>query len=286
MTSHAIHRREDGTIELTVTVPWEDITKVYDHVVDHAVEHAEISGFRKGKAPKAMVEEKLDKTKLYEDVIRELLPKVYNEVITKEKLKPIISPKVELKEAKEATDWQLVIHTCEKPEVTLGDYKKSVKEGKATRHKKIWVPGQEPVEKDKKEDKGPTLDEILSWVLSTITITIPSMLVEQEVNRLLSALIDQTKTLGLTVEQYLGATGKNSDGIRKEYEEQARKTITLEFGLEEIADKEGIIVGDDDIDTVIKTAKTDEERKSLEGQKYYIASVLKRQKTLDYLSAL
>lgn len=285
MMSHAVHRREDGTIELTVTVPWADITKVYDHVVDHAVEHAELPGFRKGKAPKAMVEEKLDKTKLYEDVIRELLPNVYNDVVTKEKLKPIISPKVELKEAKEGSDWQLVIHTCEKPKVTLGDYKKAVKEGKTGRNKKIWVPGQED-KKEQKEDKGPGLDEILSWVLPTVSLTIPSMLIEQEVNRLLSGLIDQTKSLGLTVEQYLSATGKNSDSIRKEYEDQSRKTISLEFGLEEIADKEGIIIGDDDIETVIKTAKTDEEKKSLEGQRYYIASVLRRQKTLDFLSAL
>lgn len=285
MLSHALHRREDGTIELTITVPWTDVTSVYDKVIEHAVSHAELPGFRKGKAPRALVEEKLDKTKVYEDVIRELLPTVYNEVITKEKIKPIISPKVELKEAKEGSDWQLVVYTCEKPKVTLGDFKKSVKEGKAARHKKIWLPGEKE-EKDKKEDKGPSLDEILTWVLGTISLTIPSMLLEQEVNRLLSALIDQTKALGLSVEQYLSATGKNSESIRKEYEEQARKTISLEFGLEEIADKEGILVEDDDIEKVIKSSKTEEERKSLEGQRYYIASVLRRQKTLDFLAAL
>jgi FKBP-type peptidyl-prolyl cis-trans isomerase (trigger factor) len=286
MTKHAIHRRPDGTIELTITVLWKDVSSVYDHIIDHAVEHAELPGFRKGKAPKKLVEEKLDTSKVYEDVIRELLPTIYNEVVTEEKLKPIISPKVELKEAKEDSDWQIVIYTCEKPAVTLGDYKKAVNEGKTARHKKIWVPGQEKEEKDKKEDKGPTLDEILLWVLDTISINIPDMLLEQEVNRLLSALIDQTKTLGLTVEQYLASTGKNSESIRKEYEEQARRTITLEFGLEEIADKEKILVEDDDIDKVINSAKTEEEKQSLKDQRYYIASVLRRQKTLDALAVM
>ena len=286
MTSHAIHRNDDGTIELTVTVPWKEISSIYDHVIDHAVEHAEIAGFRKGKAPRAMVEEKLDKSKMYEEVISELLPKVYNDVITKEKLQPIMSPKVELTEAKEGKDWQLVIRTCEKPTVTLGDFKKAIQEGKTGKHKKIWVPGQEKEEEKDGDKKGPTLDEILLWILGTITVHLPAMLVEQEVNRLLSGLIDQTKTLGMTVEQYLGATGRNSESIRKEYEEQARKTLTLEFGLEEIAEKENILVEDDDIEKVIKSSKTEEEKKSLESQRYYIASVLRRQKTLDFLTKL
>jgi trigger factor len=286
MISHAIHRTEDATIEITVTVPWTEVQKVYDHVIDHAVEHAELPGFRKGKAPKQLVEEKVDKTKVYEDVIRDLLPEVYNQVITKEKLQPIISPKVELKEAKEGSDWQLIIRTCERPTIKLGDYKKAVTEGKTARHKKIWVPGQTEDTKKAEEDKGPTLEEILMWVSETITVDVPAMLLTQEVDRLLSNLIDQTKTLGLSVEQYLSATGKTAESIRQEYQDQAKKTIALEFGLEAIADKEAILVEDDEINKIISSAKSEEEKKSLEGQRYYIASVLRRQKTLDFLSKL
>ena len=284
MTTHAIHRRDDGTIELTVTVPWADVAKVYETVVENAVKNVEIPGFRKGKAPKAMVEEKLDQSKVYEDVIRKLLPEVYNQIVTKEKLKPIISPKVELKEAKEKSDWILVMYTCEKPAIKLGNYKKALSDNKAAAHKKIWVPGSEEPKEGEKKDEKPRIDDILSWVANEITVTISSLLLEQEVNRLLSGLIDQTKKLGLSVEQYLSATGKNADGIRHEYEDQAKKTITLEFGLEEIANKEGIIISDDDIDTVIKTAKSEEEKKSLENERYYIASVLRRQKTIDFLA--
>ena len=112
------------------------------------------------------------------------------------------------------------------------------------------------------------------------------MLVEHEVNRLLSDLIDQTKKLGLTVEQYLASSGRTAETIRHEYEEQAKRTLTLEFSLEEIADKEGILVSDDDIAKVIQTAKTDEEKKALESQRYYLASVLRRQKTLDFLASV
>lgn len=285
MTTHAISRRDDGTIEFTVTVPWAQVSKIYEGVVEDLVKSAELPGFRKGKAPRKMVEEKLDKTNVYEQVIRKLLPQVYNDVVTKEKLKPIISPKVELKEAKEGADWILIIYTVEKPEVTLGDYKKAIREGKNEKQKKIWVPGKDEKPEEKTDEKV-SLDQVLGWTLTAISMKVPDLLLEQEVNKLLSNLIDQTKTLGLSVEQYLSATGRNSETVRKEYEEQSRRTIMLDFGIEEIADKEGILVSDDDIDKVVKSGKTEDEKKQLEGQRYYIASVLRRQKTLDYLASL
>lgn len=291
MTS-TFERKDDGSLELTITVPWADITKLYDHAVQHAVEHAEIQGFRKGKAPRKLVEEKLDKTHVYEDVLRELIPKVYNDAITEHKLQPVVNPKIELLDATEEKDWKIRAITAEKPKVTLGKYKEAIRDVKAAKANKIWTPkdGEENPSASsgqaKPEDKKPTLDELLKALFEAVKVNIPSILIEHEANRLLSDLIDQTKKLGLTVEQYLSSTGRTGDTVRKEYEEQAKRTLTLEFALEEIADTEGVLVSDDDIETIIKTAKSDEEKAALEKQKYYLASVLRRQKTLDFIAAL
>lgn len=286
MTS-ALNRLPDATIELTITIPWADIAKTYETAVGEAVKRTEVSGFRKGKAPRKVVEEQLNKTKIYEEVLKDLLPKVYNQAITDQKLRPIINPKIELKEASEGKDWVVRAVTCEKPAVTLGNYQQAIRDLKTAKQKKIWVPGgkAEP-EGEKPEDKKPTLDELLKALFDAVTLTIPSLLVEHEVNRLLSDLIDQTKKLGLTVDQYLASTQRTPESVRHEYEDQAKRTLTLEFSLEEIADKEGILVSDDDIAKVIETAKTDAEKKALEGQRYYLAQVLRRQKTLDFLASL
>ncbi|MBI5449554.1 hypothetical protein HY948_04550 [Candidatus Gottesmanbacteria bacterium] len=289
MTS-ALQRLPDETIELTITIPWTDIASNYEHAIVAAIQNAELPGFRKGKAPRKAVEEKLDKTKVYEEVLKDLLPKAYNEAVTQQKIHPIVTPKVELKEANEGKDWTVRALTCEKPQVTLGEYKKAIGDVKTSKQKKIWVPGQEPSASAKtladKEDQKPTLDELLKALYEHVTIKIPGLLLEHEVNRLLSDLIDQTKKLGLSVDQYLASTNRSPESIKKEYAEQAKRTLALEFALEEVADKEGILISDDDIAAVIKTAKTDEEKKSLEGQKYYLASLLRRQKTLDFLAAL
>lgn len=286
MTS-TFERKDDGSLEITITVPWADITTLYDHAVEHAVEHAEIQGFRKGKAPRKLVEEKLDKTHVYEDVLRDLIPKVYNEAITEHKLRPVVNPKIELLDATEQKDWKIRAVTAEKPNIELGKYKEAIRDVKAAKANKIWTPADgEEKKEEKPEDKKPTLDELLKALFESVKIKLPAILIEHEANRLLSDLIDQTKKLGLTVEQYLSSTGRTGDTVRKEYEEQAIRTLTLEFALEEIADTEGVLVSDDDIDAIIKTAKSDEEKDSLAKQKYYLASVLRRQKTLDFLAAL
>lgn len=279
-----MQRLSDGTIEFTITVPWTEVAAEYEKAVTHMVEHAQVDGFRKGKAPRAVVEAKLDKTKVYEEVLKDLLPAVYGKTIEEHKIRPIVQPKIELKEATENKDWTIRALTCEKPDVTVGEYKKAIQELKASKTAKIWKPGDAPQEKDKPQK--PTLDEILKALYDHVKISLPKLLLEHEVNRLLSDLIDQTKKLGMSVEQYLSSTGRTADTVRKEYEGQASRTLVLEFAMEHIADKEGILVSDDDIDTVIKTAKTDQEKESLTAQRYYIASVLRRQKTLDFLAAL
>lgn len=292
----SLNRQEDATLELTITIPWTQVALVYQEVVEQTLAEMELPGFRRGKAPRKLAEEKLDKSKIYEEVLKRVIPKVYNQAVTEQKLRPIVTPKIELKEARENKDWLIRAVTCERPKVELGDYRKIVTELNNSKKNKIWVPG----EGDKTAPPGqgpasppaggqpqkPTLDELLKALFEAVQVQLPALLIEHEVNRLLSELIDETKKLGLTVDQYLASTGRNAEVIRKEYGEQARRSLTLEFALEEIADREGILVSDDDIDTVVKSAKTDAERETLQKERYYLASVLRRQKTLDFLASL
>lgn len=285
----ALERKEDGTITLTITIPWAKVTEVKESVTTELLKEVELPGFRKGKAPREVAEKKLDSGKVYEEVIQKLLPGAYSDAVKEHGLHPIVLPKIEILEAKEGNDWVVRAHTAEKPEVTLGDYRKSIHDAKAAKHKKIWTPGQtlKQDEQNKQNEKSKmTLGELLESVLSVVTCQIPEILIENEVNRSLSDLIDQTKKLGLTIDQYLSSTGRTAESVRKEYAESARRTLTLEFALEAIADKESIFVSDDDIETAIKTAKTEDERAALAKERYYLASVLRRQKTLDFLAAV
>lgn len=273
----AIQKLEDGTINLTITIPVARVEKTQQEVMEEFVQNAELPGFRKGKAPKDLVLEKVDKEHLKEKILKKLLPQTYMEALKEHNLSPIVSPQIHVRELADGKDWQYTALTCEFPQIDLGTYKDNIK--KITARKKIIVPG-------KKEEEPITFEEITKEVLASVKVTIPKLIIGSEVDRLLSHMIDDVKKLGLTLDQYLASTGKTAETLRAEYEAKAISDIKLEFALQKIADSENIKVTDEEIDKTIKEAKTEDERKNLEANKYLLATVIRQRKTLDFLRSL
>lgn len=280
-----LNKLPDNSAEILVKVPWEEIEKEYQKALEELQKEATLPGFRKGKAPKAQVEKSIGKEKIYQEVIEQLIPRLYQEALTSQKINPIISPKVELIAAQEGKDWEIKFTTAEKPTVSLGNYQEEIK--KINTKEKIWTPESEekknPEEKEKEEREK--LDQIIETILKASQVTLPAILLENDVNQKLAGLIEKTEKLGLTLEQYLASLGKTAAEIRREYEEESRRNWQLELVLAKIADEEKITVSDEEINQFIaKTPQSDQ--KALEQQRYLIAAMLRQQKTLNFLKNL
>lgn len=271
-----IERKPDGSIQLTIIIPKSDISKIRENLINDAVTNAEISGFRKGKAPRDIVEKSLDKGKINEEVLKKLLPTAYISTIQENNLKPIMNPKIHVDKLEEDKDWEITAITCELPEIKLNSYKEEVK--KITAKSKIVIPG--------KEKQEPKIDEIVNAVLKEAEVNIPPVLIEQEVDRLLAQTLDEIKRLGLTLDQYLASTGKKPDTLRAEYMKKAEDDVKLEFVLQKISETEKIVVEDREITEAIQKAKDPIEKENLTKNSYMLASILRQQKTLDFLKNL
>lgn len=272
----AIEKQENGNIQLTITIPWADIAKVKTTVVEEMVKNAQLPGFRKGKAPKKLVEDKLDNEKVKEELLRKVLPQGYVEAVKEHKLNPVISPRIQIVKMDEEKDWQFIAITCEAPKIDLKDYKENVK--KINAKSKIVIPGKEPT--------PPSLDDIISELLKSVSMQIPQVIIDSETERLLSQTLDEIKRLGLTLDQYLASTGKTAETLKEDYATKAKNDIGLEFILREIAETEKITVEDKEIDEAINQGKTEEEKKNLASNRYLLASIIRQQKTLDFLKNL
>lgn len=293
-----IARKENGNIELTITIPWNEVQKSYDEIVNEAIKNVEVKGFRKGKAPRELAEKKLNNEKLWQQVLEKVIPEYYSQALQKEQLKPIITPQIQLLKAARDNDLVFKATTAETPKVELGNYKEALKNLTAKKSPKIWVPEsagkietaketkQKTATEDKQEKKKNTLNDVLKELLRTTEISIPAILVERQTNQQLTQLLDQVKQVGMTIQQYAQSKGKTVEQIRKETEEEAAKTLKLEFILENIADVEKISVDDKEIEDFINKSKDKKEQEALKNQRYYIASLLRRQKTLQKLFAL
>lgn len=276
MAKSILTKQEDGSIQLEIAIPKEKVLKTQEEVVQSLAQQATVAGFRKGKAPQKLATDKVNDGQVQEEVLKKLLPEAYIGAIQEHNLHPIMNPKIHVDKLDGGEDWKFTAITTETPEVQLGNYKEKVKE--VTAKSKIAIPG--------KESKEASFDEIMQVLVEDITIKIPGVLIEQEVDRLLSQLLDDVKRLGLTLDQYLASTKRTVDDIRQEYAKRAEGDIKMELILQKIAETEHITVDEKEVDEAIEKSKDPKEREQLTGNKYLLASILRQQKTLDFLKNL
>ena len=278
----ALQKQPNGTIQLTITIPSLEVKKTWEEVLQASIKNVSIPGFRKGNAPKKLAEEKIDREAVREEVLKKLLPTHYLEAIKEHNLHPVINPKIHVEKLEdpetlsESKGWQFIALTCETPSVELNSYKENVK--KVTAKSKIVIPG--------KETPAPKFEDVVKALLDSVVVKIPEILSENEVERLLSQTLDEIKRLGLNLDQYLASTGRTAETLRAEYRKRAENDLKLEFALQKIAEEERIAVEEKEITEAIQKAKSEEEKRNLENNRYLLANILRQQKTLDFLKNL
>ncbi|MBI4099999.1 hypothetical protein HY440_03250 [Candidatus Microgenomates bacterium] len=280
----ALTRLAGSAFEITITVPWADIKKIYDEVFEELAAEMEVEGFRKGKAPRDLIEGKVDKSKIYGEVVNRILPESYAKALEEHSIKPVISPKVQITSADQDKDWQFIARSAEKPSVTLGNYQDAVKTINASG--KIWTPGQKAEEKKDDEERSKKVSAIIDKLLEVCQVELAEILIESEVNRLLSALIDDVRQAGLTYEQYLTSSNQTADKVKEKYLKQAQTALKLEFILEAVANDLDIKVSETEINAVIDKEPDPTKKQALKDQSYLLASILRRENTLTKLLAL
>ena len=273
-----VKRLPDSTVELSFIIPWNEIEKVRQEVVDSLIKNATLPGFRKGKAPKDIAEKSLPKAKVQEELLKKVITSTYADAIAKNDVKPIVYPQIHVEAFDEGTTLTYTAKTCEQPTIDLKNYKDAVKS--LTAKSKIIVPG-----KNEEEQKVP-LEKVLETILENTSVTVSEVLIDQEATRLLSQLLDELKTLGMNLDQYLASKGITGDVLQAEYKKRAEDDIKLEFLLRKIADDEKITVEPQDIEAAINGIKDEKQKKEILQNPYLIANIIRQQKTLDFLAKL
>lgn len=118
-----VEKLEKSMAKLTITVE----AAKFDAAVDSAYHKNKgkiaLPGFRKGKAPRAMMEKMYGTGVFYEDAANELIPEAYETAAKESELEIVAQPEIEVTQMEKGTDFIFTATVAIKPEVTLGDYK-------------------------------------------------------------------------------------------------------------------------------------------------------------------
>ena len=114
---------DNHEVVLTIEVPTEEWSKAIAAAVKRIANQVNIHGFRRGKAPRRIVEREVGLTAILDEAYEKLGPKVFNEAMDEEKLELATYPKFERVTVEEDKPLVFKAIVTPKPEVKLGEYK-------------------------------------------------------------------------------------------------------------------------------------------------------------------
>ena len=118
-----VEKVENRRATLTVEVEPEIVARALDRAYRNLVRRVQIPGFRKGRAPRFLVERYLGRAALYEEALDHLLPEAYSQAVTDTGIEPIDRPRLTVDSFDETTGLRFTAEVEVKPEVELGDYR-------------------------------------------------------------------------------------------------------------------------------------------------------------------
>ena len=118
-----VEKMEKNMAKLTIEVAAEDLEKAMQNAYQKAKGRISIPGFRKGKAPRKMIEQMYGKGVFLEDAVNALIPEHYSKALAECELEIVSQPTIDITQAEPGKALIFTAEVAVKPEVTLGDYK-------------------------------------------------------------------------------------------------------------------------------------------------------------------
>ena len=114
---------KDNLVKITFTIPAAEATSAYNTAASKISQYINVDGFRKGKAPRAVVERHVGTERIKQEAIENLMPKAINQAVVDNNLDIIAQPYVTNYNFNIGEDLTVTAKAELRPEVTLGQYK-------------------------------------------------------------------------------------------------------------------------------------------------------------------
>lgn len=118
-----VERKSPCQVELNIEVPAEQVITAKDKVYKELGKHTAVPGFRKGKAPRAILERHVSPESVRRYMLDELLPDAYAKALEENKIEPYADPEIDIVQLEDEQPFIFKADVPLAPTVELGEYK-------------------------------------------------------------------------------------------------------------------------------------------------------------------
>jgi trigger factor len=109
-------------VKLTVEVPFDELKPSLDAAYGRIAQGVTIPGFRKGKVPARVIEQRFGRAAVLEEAVQDALPKAYDEALREHGIVPLGRPEVDVAEVADGQPLSFTAEVDVRPEFDLPDY--------------------------------------------------------------------------------------------------------------------------------------------------------------------
>ena len=118
-----VENGENQQVTLTIEVEAAEVNKAVEQACKRLANRVSIPGFRKGKAPRMIVERHVGKDAVLQEAFDIVAPKALSKAFDEQTIDPVTRPSVDIETLEEGKDLVFKATVTPRPEVKLGDYK-------------------------------------------------------------------------------------------------------------------------------------------------------------------
>ncbi|APT83270.1 trigger factor [Corynebacterium ammoniagenes] len=119
-----VDKLSDTRVKLTVNVPFAELDKEIDQAYSAIAQQVQIPGFRKGKAPRQLIDARFGRGAMLEQVVNDMLPSRYEQAVNENDLKVIGQPNIDIPKVEDNDFVEFTAEVDVRPEIEIPDFSK------------------------------------------------------------------------------------------------------------------------------------------------------------------
>ena len=116
-------KEQDNLVSISMVIPAKEAASAYNTAANRISQYVNIDGFRKGKAPRAVIERHVGVDRIRQEALDIILPKYLGQAVYDNKLDVISQPAITDYKFETGKDLEVTFEVETRPEVKLGEYK-------------------------------------------------------------------------------------------------------------------------------------------------------------------